>query len=521
MTPRDETTPDVGEARHSGIGLRELLRADVSRGADRTRILVETARTAARTLDAHTALVALHDEGGWTAFSDRGAELAGDSIRLVASTNVLERVRASGDPVIAVERMQRLLRSESAAMHELRAVLAVPLWLWDVGGARPVRCFGGCLYADRRGDASPFEPGDVELVRDLAAVAERNLSILRHLLGEGEESADRETCVGGRPRSLEIADRVYAAGADPQRWRELMHLVASAVSARRALLTSRQGRREVVLAASDREATGRVPAGYATVELGGEESLRLRLDRLNLSPDEQEFALVLGRHIVRARTLDAMLVRAEARGQLAQAALDRMAGGVLILDGEGRIEIMNSTARQLLESASEVAIVEERLCFRRPELASQLERLREASRAAHDGGRHLEAEILRLSREGGRPPLEILAISLNGLEPAEACGGAAERSLCGAACALFFSDPELAAETPSAILRRLYTLTAAEARVVAEILRGHGIDEAARALDLRRETIRTHLKHIFTKVGTTRQVDLVRLLLTGAAGVRW
>ena len=197
LDPEAES-PRSGLAERQLASLRDLLRRDFLTGADWERALSETAQMAREALGAHTALVALYDQktpadgpareaGRWTALTHDGDAVAGETIRLVASLSILEQVRTSGAAALSLEEVPQLLRSKSATAHDLRSVLAVPIWFWGGEGARPAddgrpgRRFGGCLYADRRGGDRPFEMADVELVRDLAAVAERNLSLLREL----------------------------------------------------------------------------------------------------------------------------------------------------------------------------------------------------------------------------------------------------------------------------------------------------------------------------------------------------
>ncbi len=193
-----EDSPRGGLAERQLASLRGLLRRDFLTGADWAKALSETAQMAREALGAHTSLVALHEPaaaadddaraaGEWTAHLHDGDAVAGEAIRLVASLSILEQVRTSGEAALSLEAVPQLLRSKSATAHDLRSVLAVPIWFWGGEGVRrendgrPDRRFGGCLYADRRGGEPPFEAADVELVRDLAAVAERNLSLLRQL----------------------------------------------------------------------------------------------------------------------------------------------------------------------------------------------------------------------------------------------------------------------------------------------------------------------------------------------------
>lgn len=61
-------------------------------------------------------------------------------------------------------------------------------------------------------------------------------------------------------------------------------------------------------------------------------------------------------------------------------------------------------------------------------------------------------------------------------------------------------------------LTNLFDLTPAEARVAHAIADGDSIDSFAQRAGMSRETVRTHLKSVFAKTGTRRQVDLVRVL---------
>ncbi|MEO8196758.1 MAG: sigma 54-interacting transcriptional regulator [Thermoanaerobaculia bacterium] len=184
MTPESTDMAQVpGLAERQLASLRALLRQDYLTTADWERALSETAQMARAALGAHTALVALVDSGtgAWTARTHDGESVTGETIRLVASLTILERVQATGEPALSLEAVPQLLRSKSAVAHDLRSVLAVPIWFWREVAGHPERLFGGCLYADRRGGERPFDAADVELVRDLAAVAERNLSLIKQL----------------------------------------------------------------------------------------------------------------------------------------------------------------------------------------------------------------------------------------------------------------------------------------------------------------------------------------------------
>lgn len=60
----------------------------------------------------------------------------------------------------------------------------------------------------------------------------------------------------------------------------------------------------------------------------------------------------------------------------------------------------------------------------------------------------------------------------------------------------------------------LYALTPAELRLVAALLNGYSLKSAAVQLKITYETTRTQLKRIFSKTGTGREAELLRVVFT-------
>ncbi len=69
-------------------------------------------------------------------------------------------------------------------------------------------------------------------------------------------------------------------------------------------------------------------------------------------------------------------------------------------------------------------------------------------------------------------------------------------------------------------LRRIYGFTPVEAEVAARIAAGMRLPAISDALGITIHTVRGHLKQLFVKTDTHRQPDLVRVLVTGLAGLR-
>lgn len=326
-----------------------------------------------------------------------------------------------------------------------------------------------------------------------------------------------------RATPLELIEAVYSAALDERRWWLALRGLASALAARRVLLVERVGDRRFVLAASDLAAAGpegrraesrlELSGGSAdAVEVAlGEEApeLRLLLDRGPLDAVETELLRLLAPHLIRAWRVTHTLAEAERRLRLTGQALDRLATGVALVDAAGGVLAANVAAVRMLGCESEIRIDGGRLVAREPALARRLATALLRLAGPH-ADRSLPAEVLRLPSDADEPRLELLLLPL----PPAPDGS-------GSPAALFVYEPAGAGLAPADLLERIYGLTPAESRVVGRILVGRTLEESARDLGIGRETARTHLKRIFRKVGTTRQTDLVRLLLTGPARVTW
>ncbi len=89
-----------------------------------------------------------------------------------------------------------------------------------------------------------------------------------------------------------------------------------------------------------------------------------------------------------------------------------------------------------------------------------------------------------------------------------------------ASVAVFMQDPAEAPLLPGEAFARLHGLTGGELRVLQALAQGLGGKEAADMLGISEPTVRTHLQHIFSKTGTLRQSDLLRLLQNATPPVR-
>jgi DNA-binding CsgD family transcriptional regulator/PAS domain-containing protein len=85
-----------------------------------------------------------------------------------------------------------------------------------------------------------------------------------------------------------------------------------------------------------------------------------------------------------------------------------------------------------------------------------------------------------------------------------------------AVAAVFIRKADIALEPALEVLARLHKLTGTELRVLQAIVDKGGVPEVATALGISESTVRTHLKRLFEKTATHRQVDLVKLVAAHA-----
>lgn len=187
----------------------------------------------------------------------------------------------------------------------------------------------------------------------------------------------------------------------------------------------------------------------------------------------------------------------------AQNALDHLSLGIVVVEETGAIIARNQRGNDALQLRDGVCEVDGKLRCSFSDDSSLLGRLLRAKSPARRGA------VLRVRRRRSTQRLELLVVP----EPGPA-------KLEQQRFVVFVFDPE-ADHAPDAVtLRSLYGLSEKEAAVARSVAIGRTLEDIARELQIERETVRSHLKRIFTKTQTSRQSELVRLLTLGIAGLR-
>lgn len=172
-------------------------------------------------------------------------------------------------------------------------------------------------------------------------------------------------------------------------------------------------------------------------------------------------------------------------------ALDRLASGIALLDAKGAIRHLNREAERLVGLGDGLT----------------REAIEEAARPA------LEADPMRTphfsaSHQVARPsPNAPFVLQFAPLPPANDFS----RSVRAIA---FISDPGAQARLNVTLLQQLYGITPAEARLAERLCAGDTLAAAAARCAISEATAKTQLTRLFERTNTSRQADLVRVLIS-------
>jgi DNA-binding CsgD family transcriptional regulator len=186
-------------------------------------------------------------------------------------------------------------------------------------------------------------------------------------------------------------------------------------------------------------------------------------------------------------------------------ALDRIPTGLLLLDSRGKIVLSNRAARSIADLHDGFE-----LRNRTPELYRRgdkelLDHL--VDQAIHPPNAAGGGGVMAITRKSGQRSFTVLVASL--------LDSRRESTQSDAVAALYISDLEQGSSHHSDALRTLYGLTEAEAELVDLLCEGLPLDEAAARRGVTTNTARSQLKQVFVKTSTSRQSELVRLVLAG------
>jgi DNA-binding CsgD family transcriptional regulator/PAS domain-containing protein len=205
-------------------------------------------------------------------------------------------------------------------------------------------------------------------------------------------------------------------------------------------------------------------------------------------------------HLQRATDIHRILV--DLRSQVGELALvlEQLSCGIVLLDENARLLVLNSAARRILTENNGLRLSADRLSAVSLRDDVRLTQIIHGAlaigRSAPTGG------AMIFPRDRGHP----LTLTVFPLRSA-----AMDTRI---AAAVFMSVPDLFPRVDLRTFAKLYGITPAETRVATLLLQGRTLRDAAELVGVSVHTVRSQLKSILHKTGTSRQSELVKVLLS-------
>jgi DNA-binding CsgD family transcriptional regulator len=214
---------------------------------------------------------------------------------------------------------------------------------------------------------------------------------------------------------------------------------------------------------------------------------------------------LLAPHICRAVAISKVIELSKIEAAMLAGTIDALAAGVFLLQVDGQIAHANASGKAILNEGQlfqEVnGIIQASDLQARATLRAAI-----ADAAQSDSGLgNPGIAIPLISRDSERYVVHILSLT----------SGARRKTghLYDAVVAMFVHKASQHRPTLIEAVAKQFKLTPSELRVLFAIIEVGGAPQVADVLGISLDTVKTHLKRVFVKTGTKRQVDLVKLVV--------
>ncbi len=217
---------------------------------------------------------------------------------------------------------------------------------------------------------------------------------------------------------------------------------------------------------------------------------------------EKSLLRVLIPHLKRAALLHGEL--GSLRRQLATFTghLDRYPYAFLLADAERRVLYSNAAAREIVAARDGLTIENGRLVAASPQTEAAFAK----AVAETAAGRHPSFRRLEITRPSGRKSYRLILMPIDDSRTVPL-------GIAVPAVSILIIDADSFSTPDPEVLRELFSFTPAEARVSAKLVLGQNAEEIAAESKVSVETVRTHIKRVYSKTATNRQSELVSLIL--------
>lgn len=227
--------------------------------------------------------------------------------------------------------------------------------------------------------------------------------------------------------------------------------------------------------------------------------------------DEYRKALLqLVPHIQKSLLINNKVCQLELKENLLSNALNHINSPTLLINKFGKILFINPLAEQLITQHDGICIKNNHILILSERENKYLKQL--IHQATDKNSFHQQGGAMNFKPPGKQTTLSILISPVN--------PDKVNMDIQSSECAiLILSSQQQQPSISDKLLSDLYKLTPAEARLSVELCKGFTINEISERFSLSKNTLRTQLRHCFNKTGVSRQIELIRLIKEGPAGI--
>lgn len=241
------------------------------------------------------------------------------------------------------------------------------------------------------------------------------------------------------------------------------------------------------------------------VSYGGQLALAVNLHRAKsagaFGEEEKKLLCVLQPHLERAARFQSLFTAHDNKTETSLQALDGLKVGVIFLDGEGRVVSMNQTAKGILSKNDGLRVHNGKLKSADATENSSLHKFIASCAKTKTTSFTPRGGSLRVTRPSGLRSYVLQILSVSGMSFSFNEGSPTT--------AVVLNDPSIGKESRVHLFQQLYGLTQSEARIADALANGMSAAEIADQYKISLNTLKTHRKHIYSKMDISKQAELV------------
>ena len=220
---------------------------------------------------------------------------------------------------------------------------------------------------------------------------------------------------------------------------------------------------------------------------------------------DREIAIMrmLAPHLRRAVTISDLIEIKALEAHALSATLNNFQTGVIVVATDGRVLHANDAARAMFDSGGPVRSINGHLTTYKPEADEELAHALALACNNEAGIGASGIGIALIGPSGEAAVAHVLPL---------ATGDLRTRLMPTATAAVFVSKSDNPLPTDMNAIGQAFALTPAERQLLEHLAQGATLTEVSSTLGISLATAKTHLSHIFSKTGVTRQSDLIALV---------